>query len=114
MDEGVEAVTAAGHWLDRASAMLHDKGRCSDGEPDATALDRRWLWRLESFLAVHGTNPGQRQMGSDLRQYLNETCVHHWHAWPEGDWEGGPGRQCLYCHDVEWGVLPSSHPEVAP
>jgi hypothetical protein len=97
------------HWLNRASAMLREEGLCSRGEPDATAIDRRWLWRLEGFLAVSGTNPGHRQMGSDLRQYLNETCVHHWHACAaEGEIEAH--RQCLYCKDVQWGQLDSSHP----
>lgn len=100
--------------------MLLDKERCSDGELDATTLDRRWLWRLEQFLAIYGTNPGQRRMGEDLRQYLNETCVHHWHSYAAevGDLDLTPEieahRQCLYCHDVEWGVLPSSHPEATP
>lgn len=103
-------MTTTDHWLRRASAMLHDEGRCSDGEPDATTLDRRWLWRLESFLAICGTNPGQHQMGRDLRQYLNETCVHHWHSHAaEGEIEAH--RMCLYCGDLEWGELPSSHPD---
>jgi len=104
-------VTATGHGLERASAMLHDEGRCSRGGSDATTLDRRWLWRLESFLAVSGTNRDQHQMGSDLRQYLNESCAHHWHNYAADD-DIEAHRQCLYCHDVEWGGdLPSSHPD---
>ncbi len=81
--------------------MLLQPGVCPRDEPDATTMDRRWLWRLESFLSVSGTRPIHQQMASDLRQYLNETCEHHWHDW---DAEVGIAahRQCLYCHDVEW------------
>jgi hypothetical protein len=88
------------HWRDRAPAnLLHTEG--PDGEPCNTTTDRRWLWRLEKFLAVYGTDDIQRQMGSDLRQYLNETCDHHWTTY-----QGGGGipahRQCAWCSDVEW------------
>lgn len=103
-------MTTTGHWLERAPQMLNDEGRCGSGEPDETTLDRRWLWRLESFLAVYGTNPTQRQMGQDLRQYLNESCAHHWHSYA-ADADIAAHRQCQYCYDVEWGDLPPSHPD---
>ena len=96
------------YWLNRAAAMLQDEGRCSVGQPDATTTDRRWLWSLTGFLVVSGTTPGHRQMAYDLRQYLNETCVCHWHSYAAVDGIDAH-RQCLYCHDVEWGELPSSH-----
>jgi hypothetical protein len=81
--------------------MLREAGLCSNGEPDDTSVDRRWLWRLENFLAIHGTNDDQRDMGTDLREYLNESCEHHWHSY-SGDPDIPAHRQCLYCHDVEW------------
>jgi hypothetical protein len=90
-------------WRDRAPAMLLTAAG-PNGEPCDTPADRRWLWRLENMLAV--TAP----MGSalddlrrDLRQYLNETCDHHWQ-----EYDGEPGtpigahRQCLWCNDTEW------------
>lgn len=91
-------------WRDRAPLSLLDPND-PDGEPCSTPMDRRWLWRLESFLAVSGTNDTLRQMGSDLRQYLNESCEHHWrHYATETDvsWPIPAHKQCLWCSDVEW------------
>jgi hypothetical protein len=86
-------------WRDRAPAMLVSPDG-PDGKACSTSMDRRWLWRLEGFLAINGTSDFQRQMGSDLRQYLNETCEHHWGDW--FIWERPPRlRQCMWCCDVE-------------
>lgn len=87
-------------WRDRAPAMLRSESGPYD-EPLATPMDRRWLWRIEMFLAVHGTNPSQHQMGRDLRQYLNETCEHAWRSY-DGDDVIPAHRQCLWCNDVEF------------
>jgi hypothetical protein len=89
------------HWLDRAPAMLRDTLTGPRGEPCFTTTDRRWLWRLEGFLAVNGTNPAHHEMQRDLRQYLDETCEHHWQDYKaEGDIAAH--RQCTWCSDVEW------------
>lgn len=89
-------------WRTRASAMLNDVGLCSNGEFDATSQDRRWLWRLEAFLAVSGTTDAQRELGRDLAYYLHQTCPHHWHFYGNtgpDDWY--PTHvQCLYCNLV--------------
>lgn len=96
-------MTAATNWRDRAPSMLLDTLTGPDGEPCFTTTDRRWLWRLEGFLAVSATNARQREMAADLRQYLNETCEHHWR-----NYEAKPGdaigthRQCLWCAETEW------------
>ena len=86
-------------WLEHAPASIRDgDGSCSRvGCRDATDLDRRWLWRLESMLAVSGTTSGHRLMATDLHQYLNETCDHHWHAFA-GDGDIPDHRQCSWCH----------------
>lgn len=87
----------------RLPQSILDAGLDSNGNPDPTGQDRRWLWRLESFLAVSGTNPVQHQMAADLRFYLDETCEHHWKTYAaEADIEAH--RQCSWCNDVEWGV----------
>lgn len=65
-------------WRDRAPRMLQDTLTGPHGEPCFTSTDRRWLWRLERFIAVHGTNPTQHAMRLDLHEYLQETCEHHW------------------------------------
>lgn len=91
----------ADRWADRAPASVLEFDLCALGDPDPTSQDRRWLWRLESYLAVHGTTDGHRRMGRDLRQYLNETCGHHWHVWA-GDEDIAAHRQCTWCSDVEW------------
>jgi hypothetical protein len=86
-------------WYDRAPAMLlMDCG--PDGEPCSTTTDRRWLWRLEGRLAPSGQH---RQLAADLREYLHQTCEHHWRHFEaaEGD-DIGTHDQCLWCHDVVW------------
>lgn len=88
------------NWQDNAPAMLRSLAG-PDGEDIPTPFDRRWLWRIEAFLAVSGTNDNQRQLGRDLRQYLNQTCQHVWRVWA-GDDVIAAHRQCLWCNDVEW------------
>ena len=66
------------------------------GEP--LPLDRRWLWHVESWLAVAATSDTLRQLGTDLSEYLRETCQHHW-MHEDGDEEIPAMRQCLWCHD---------------
>lgn len=85
------------HWMNRAPAMLRDL-EGPDGEPLATHFDRRWLWRLEKFLAVCGTNASHRQMRADLHQYLHETCEHVWTDL--GDYIPVPSVQCLWCNEI--------------
>lgn len=87
-------------WRDRAPRSLTDPND-SRGEPCPTLPDRRWLWRLEGFLAVSATNGTQRQMGRDLHEYLNETCEHHFVGYTPDPGEA-PIRQCIWCHWTEW------------
>lgn len=87
-------------WTDRAPAMLRAP-EGPDGEQCPTPMDRRWLWRLEGFLAVSGTTGAHQAMSRDLREYLFETCEHHWRDY-EADEEFAAHRQCLWCNDVEW------------
>jgi hypothetical protein len=88
-------------YRSRLPQSIHDEGMDSNGNPDPTSLDRRWLWRMESFLAVYGTNETQHQMGADLRYYLNETCGHHWKSYV-AEADIAAHRQCSWCNDVEW------------
>lgn len=86
------------HWMERAPTYLRGhKG--PEGEVIDTPIDRRWLWRIEGFLAVHATTDYQRQMATDLRQYLSESCDHYWRAF---EFDGDTGRQCLWCCWVTW------------
>lgn len=41
-----------------------------------SGADRRWLWRLETFLALNGGSDEMRVMSRDLTQYLRDTCTH--------------------------------------
>lgn len=69
-----------GDWRDRAPLpLLSDLG--PDGEPHGTSLDRRW------------------QLQSDMKQYLDQTCVHHWRRYEGDDWIPAHS-QCLWCNDV--------------
>lgn len=93
----------SGHWRHRAPASVLEFDLCAQGDPDPTTQDRRWLWRLESFLAVYGTNDTLRGMGADLKQYLDETCEHHWHHDEvEGPERMEAFRQCSWCYDTEF------------
>lgn len=105
------------NWYDRAPAMLRDFAG-PDGEDCPTPMDRRWLWRLESFLAVCGTTNYHRQMGHDLRVYLHQSCQHQWRIdEPDSWWEGSPRmRQCLWCNhvdeiDIDGHVIPDQAPD---
>jgi hypothetical protein len=88
-------------WEHHASAAVLESDRCRLGNSDPTSVDRRWLWRLESFLSVSGTTDGHRTMASDLHQYLNETCGHHWHKYA-ADGDIAAHSQCTWCNDVRW------------
>ena len=97
-------MTPQRNWRDNAPASLLDSFTDADGAPCLTTLDRRWLWRLEQHLVVCGTTQYHRDMAADLRQYLNETCAHHWRIWA-GDEYIEAHRQCVWCTEVEWGVF---------
>ena len=88
-------------WRERAGRVLLDPNG-PDGRPLTTPLDRRWLWKIEGFLAVNATTDYQRQMQRDLHQYLAETCEHHWSEVRDGDDDIPAHRQCLWCSDVDW------------
>lgn len=91
-----------GTWRDRAGRIILDPNGPS-GQPISTPADRRWLWRIEGFLAVMANTGLQRALARDLRQYLNETCEHHWHDCA-ADEVIPAHRQCLWCCDVDWEV----------
>lgn len=94
---GEIAQAGADHWTRRAPAMLRSP-EGPEGEPLDTSADRRWLWRLENKLAVDGGNERNRQLGRDLRQYLEETCEHVWNDL--GDLTTERHEQCLWCNGV--------------
>lgn len=89
------------HWSARAPMSILDEGLNAHGKPDPTSLDRRWLWRLESFLAINGTNPRHHAMAADLREYLYETCEHRWLEY-EAEADIPAHGQCQWCNDVQW------------
>lgn len=90
-------------WRHRAPGMLLRPGLCSHRHLDETDMDRRWLWLLEAALAVEApTGSDLAQVAYDLKQYLHETCEHHWHGF-DADAYLPAHRQCLYCNHVEWG-----------
>lgn len=91
---------STGTWRDRAPRSVTDPND-SQGKPVSTPTDRRWLWRLEGFLAIYGTNDEHRQMGRDLKEYLGETCEHHWIHYTPDEGEA-PCRQCTWCNWTEW------------
>ncbi len=82
------------HWTQRAPRPLRT-AYDPDGQPHGTSLDRRWLWRLENTLAVNNTGT-LTPLLADLRQYLDESCEHHWREF-EGDDEFETFYQCLWC-----------------
>lgn len=97
--------TAKRDWRANAPASLLDSFTDPHGAPCFTTLDRRWLWRLEHQLAVCAPTSGHLStLGDDLRQYLNETCEHHWNVWA-GDEHIEAHRQCLWCCDTQWGTF---------
>lgn len=96
-----EWVHPGADYRDRLPAMLRDTLTDSRGAPCFTTSDRRWLWRLEGFLAVSGTTATHRQMQADLQIYLHETCEHHWNDY-RAEQDIAAHRQCLWCCDVEW------------
>lgn len=74
---------------------------CPQGHVVTEPADRRWLWHLEGSLAVLATTHLLREQQHALRQYLNSTCLHHWHD-SEADGDIAAHRQCLWCCTVEW------------
>ena len=92
------------HWTERAPAFLRDTLTGPNGEPCFTTTDRRWLWRMEEFIATYAPyGSALDQMRLDLRQYLTESCEHHFRESPACPvYEIGPHRQCLWCTHVEW------------
>ena len=83
-----------------------------DGEPIFTSTDRRLLWHMENFLAVHATTEALHDLRLQLYRYLCETCEHHWREYEVSEWrhpdtgvveDAIPAhRQCLWCSRVEW------------
>jgi hypothetical protein len=95
-----------GSWRDRAGLLVLDP-EDPHGNPLDTPLDRRWLWRLEGRLAVEANTGELRRLADDLRQYLDETCEHHWLDYdstdgPADDPRSQPFRQCLWCCSTEF------------
>lgn len=88
----------ASDWRDRAPRSLLDPAG-PNGEAITAPLDRRWLWRLETFLALNGGADERRVMSRDLTQYLRETCPHDWQSGV--NYSDQPIRQCLWCNIVE-------------
>lgn len=87
-------------WRGRAGRLLLDPND-PDGDPIATPLDRRWLWRIEAAMFLGGGNHELRQLAADLKQYLNETCEHHWRLYA-AEPDIPMHSQCLWCCDVVW------------
>lgn len=86
------------HWTNRASNPLvaaYDRY----GVPLTTPMDRRWLWRIEGALAISSQHDSQ--LLKDLKQYLYETCEHHWLHY-DGDEVVAEHRQCMWCDTVDW------------
>ena len=71
----------------------------SQDQPVFTPTDRRLLWHLENALAVAATSDGLRQLAVGLREYLTETCEHHWMHLPADDCCPAM-RQCIWCHET--------------
>jgi hypothetical protein len=102
---------STGTWRGRAGRIILDP-EDPQGNPLRTPVDRRWLWRIEDFLTISAVNDRQRQLASDLTQYLNETCEHHWLPYAQSRREDPDTgavdnvvpahRQCLWCNAVEW------------
>ncbi|MGW4127989.1 hypothetical protein [Amycolatopsis japonica] len=93
-------MTDTSNWRERAGRILLDPAD-PDGEPLTTPLDRRWLWRIEQVIAINGGNDTMRQLAFDLKQYLNETCEHHWRLYAR-EKDIPSHTQCLWCCTVEW------------
>lgn len=85
-------------WHERAGRIILDPND-AHGEPVTTPADRRWLWKLESVLAVAATNDTLRQLAADLYAYLHETCEHHMHHFG-GDETFPEHDQCMWCDEV--------------
>lgn len=85
-------------WRRRAPRSLLTR-TAPQGQLTTATLDRRWLWRIQTFLAFNAGPGSYRELSLDLTAYLHESCTH--------DWEYGlgccdePMRQCLWCNVVE-------------
>lgn len=98
-------------WRNRAPRSVTDPYDAHDN-PVFTPTDRRWLWRLESALAISAPmGSSLARLGSDLHEYLGETCEHHWIEYQASEWEHPETgevmdtipahRQCIWCTKVE-------------
>lgn len=102
---GTNVVEKVCRKVKQLGALLSD-AHPGDDEGEEVSRDRRELWLLDNYLAVNGTNPGQRERRRLLHQYLCETCTHEW-ADVSG-WGGSPEgtHQCSWCNEVltpeEW------------
>lgn len=94
-------------WRDGAPKMLTSITGPRD-EPILTPVDRRWLWHLEAALSLSApTGSTLHEVTDKLRNYLHETCEHHWLDYatccePPNEDCSPPHRQCLWCNEVEW------------
>ncbi|TDX84942.1 hypothetical protein [Amycolatopsis arida] len=93
-------MTWMGSWRERAGRIILDP-HDPDGVPIDTPRDRRWLWRIEATLTTGATTDQQRLLARDLREYLRETCEHHWRPY-SGDEHVSAHAQCLWCNQVRW------------
>ncbi|SDP61090.1 hypothetical protein SAMN04487905_10644 [Actinopolyspora xinjiangensis] len=88
-------------WRDWAGRSITDPTD-PNGRPIETPTDRRWLWRIETDLAVSATTDSQRRLAHLLREYLDETCEHHYLDY-DADEAWDAHRQCLWCNHIEEG-----------
>lgn len=92
------------NWRDHMPRSVLDPF-CPQGHVITESVERRMLWHLEGVLTVRATSDALRSIARNLRDYLDETCVHHWHTYepdPGNDNDIAAHRQCLWCNDVEW------------
>lgn len=91
-------------WRDHFPRSVLDPF-CPSGHVVAESIERRMLWHLEGVLAVSATNDTLRLIARNLRDFLDETCQHHWHEYapdPANENDVEAHRQCMWCNRVEW------------
>lgn len=74
-----------------------------DGEVITTPTDHRMLWHVRDHL-LGVSVPYVREVFEFLNDYLGATCQHHWKSHEAEEGYCDAHRQCLWCHDVEWGA----------